>query len=102
MSFREELPYTTVRSAGTPYTLFRECYNALMPFLGSATTVRSAGAYVLLWERYNALMPLLEERYLFWEKFWFVEKNEGKIPSISEGGWIRILGQAMILGKIHN
>jgi hypothetical protein len=34
--------------------------------------------------------------------FWFVELKQGRIPSIFEGGWIRIQGQGMILGKILN
>jgi hypothetical protein len=35
-------------------------------------------------------------------EIWFVEKNEGKIPSISEGGWIQISSQGIILRNILN
>jgi hypothetical protein len=52
---------------------------------------RSVGAlYPLLGERFNALCPFLRERWPFLGKIWFVGGNQGRIPSISEGGWIRI------------
>jgi hypothetical protein len=35
-------------------------------------------------------VPLLRECWPFMGKIWFVEGNQGRIPSISEGGWIRI------------
>jgi hypothetical protein len=62
--WRGVLPYTLSGSAGTNW-----------PSLG---------------EHYNSLVPLLGGALHFLGKIWFVEKNEGKIPSISEGGWIRI------------
>jgi hypothetical protein len=47
-------------------------------------------------------MPHFGGALPFLSEFWFVETNQGRIPSIFEGGWIRIEGQEMILGKIHN
>jgi hypothetical protein len=47
-------------------------------------------------------MPLLRERCPFLGEIWFVGGNQGTIPSISKGSWVRILGQGMILGKILN
>ena len=74
-----------------------------LPFFRRVSTIRSVGTTLcIVREHYSALMPLLGERYVFWEKNWFVEKNEEKIFSISEGIWIQILGQAMILGNIPN
>jgi hypothetical protein len=35
-------------------------------------------------------------------EYWFIEINQGRIPSIFEVVWIKILFQGMILGKIHN
>jgi hypothetical protein len=86
-----------------PYTLLGSIITLCLPFLRSVVTVGSVGALLcIVREHYSALMPLFGERYLFWAKNWFVEKNEENISSISEGSWIRILVQAMILGKIPN
>jgi hypothetical protein len=48
------------------------------------------------------MCPTFGERYPFLSEFWFVETNQGRIPSIFKDVWIQIEGQGMILGKILN
>ena len=69
----------------------------LYPLLGSVDA-----PWASLGECFSALCTLLGEWYHFMINFWVCWDKSGKNPSIPEGGWIRIYGQGMILGKIHN
>jgi hypothetical protein len=77
---RKPIQEVFLERSAPPYTV-REHYNALMPFMGSASTIRSASACCYSFkERYNAPMSFLEECYVFQANFGLLRRLKERSP----------------------